>query len=110
MNRTDQLHEPVYSAYGHDPELSEVVSVFATDLADRVANLRGYLDRDDLVTLAQATRQLRATAGRYGFDQVVPCMQNLESSAQQRAVRQELERAFQEVVEICNRVRPGGPE
>ena len=109
MQNTSQTLEPVYSAYGYDPDLADSVVAFANDLSSRVENLRAYIGCDDIQNLRRATQQLRLSAAGHGFDQLVPCMQRLESLIRCAASGDELELAFQEVVETCDRVRPGGP-
>ena len=110
MNQAIASFEPVYSAYGHDPDLADLVAVFAKEIPDRVACFRPYLDGPDWEGLGRVTHQLKGAAGSYGFDQLTPILQRFESLVKQRASLDALEVAFHEVVAVCERVRPGGPE
>ena len=39
LNRTYREKEPIYSTFGNDPDLSELIALFVSDLQDRIAKI-----------------------------------------------------------------------
>jgi hypothetical protein len=106
MYQTLQAPEPIFSAYVHDPDLADLVAIFSEELPSRIAIMGTYMDGDEIGNLLFAAQQLRVSAVRYGFDQLAPCIQRLESLILDQSPRHDLETAFQDFVDTCDRVRP----
>lgn len=106
MNQSLASAQPLYSIFGIDPDLEELVEIFVEELPHRLASFRDLLARGEWDALGRAAHQLKGSVGSYGFDQLTPSLQRLESLAKERAPAA-IELALSEVVEICGRVRAG---
>ncbi len=100
----------VYSTLGLDPDLGELVDMFADEMPQRVATIQSCWDNGDLEGLGRAAHQLKGAAGSYGFEDLTPSLQRLDHRVRQSAAESEIEAAIAEVTELCSRVRAGAPD
>ena len=100
---------PIYSVFGDDPDLGEIVSMFVEEMPSRVDNLLKLLNRGDRELLGRCAHQLKGTAGSYGFDQITPSAARLERALVSNEPEDAIYSAVQELATLCRSVRAGGP-
>lgn len=97
----------IYSRYGTDPDLGELVVMYVDEMPQRIQTLEAYLAAEDLEGLHRFAHQLKGAAGSYGFDQVSEAASVLEGALQRRESPEIIDATFAELVGICRRVRAG---
>jgi HPt (histidine-containing phosphotransfer) domain-containing protein len=104
------LEQPaVFSALASDPDLRDLVELFARELPQRVEQIALAHDSGDWETLQRLAHQLKGAAGSYGFHQITPFAAGLEMAVKNGEPKQNIHRALAELIELCSRVRPGRP-
>ena len=101
--------EPMYSTFGLDPEMSDLVEMFVDEMPDRLANFCDCMDRNDMEAVCIAAHQLKGAAGSYGFGELTPSLHHLEMALKRNASADEIQLALDAVIALCERIRPGGP-
>ena len=100
---------PLYSSFGDDPELCEVVEMFVDELPDRIATLNEQLDASEWDALRRTAHQLKGAAGSYGFDAITAVAARLESALWECEPEARICEAVEALVAICRRARVGTP-
>jgi len=101
--------EPLYSSFGTDPELGEIVELFVEEMPDRIQMLIDQYDANDWHGLRRTAHQLKGAAGSYGFDEISPRAARLERFLGDDEPEEQIRSAVEELIAVCGRVRPGGP-
>lgn len=107
MTATTPLTSPIYSKLGSDPELSELVEMFVSEIPDRIAAILALHDAGDFAELARLAHQIKGAAGSYGFASVTPAAERLEVAAGKREPEDLIREALDELVALCGRLRAG---
>jgi len=107
---TTQEFTDIYSTYGGDPDLGELVEMFVDEMPDRVAALERAFGDGDLETLRRTAHQLKGAAGSYGFGQLTPWAAALEEAIRESQPEDAIEQALADLVALCGRVRAGEPQ
>lgn len=109
MTQISRETEPLYSSFGDDPELEEILEMFVEEMSDRVAALLDRLHASDWEGLRRAAHQLKGAAGSYGFAPISLCAARVENAVRQGAPEEQIRDAVDELVNICKRARSGTP-
>ncbi len=109
MSQASPLTEPIYSEFGDDPDLGELVEMFVDEIPDRIDQLLSSLEARDWGGLERTAHQLKGAAGSYGFDALTPWAARLENAAHESAAEEEIRRATEELVAVCRLLRSGTP-
>jgi len=101
--------KPLYSSFGSDPDLGELVELFVDELPDRIASIEAQLADADWAGVSQTAHQMKGAAGSYGFDALTPWAARLENLA--RAAREEdaIRSAASDLIAVCRLLRSGSP-
>jgi len=100
---------PLYSIYGDDPNLSELVRIFVGSLPQRVETLQSHAEEEDWESMARVAHQLNSLASTYGFAQLSALAAKLEFTCREQFPASEILRAFENFAELSERVRAGSP-
>ena len=100
----------LYSDFGVDSDLAELVEMFVEEMPDRIEALRKAFHGDEREPLRRLAHQLKGSADSYGFPQLTPRAARLESAAKDDATEREIEATLEELIGLCKRVRAGAPE
>jgi HPt (histidine-containing phosphotransfer) domain-containing protein len=100
---------PIYSDYGSEEDLAELIELFVEELPDRLASLRQAFDGEEWDALYTVAHQLKGALGGYGFLALVPYAAALEAAVRGLAQREDVAAALESFAELCNRVRAGSP-
>jgi HPt (histidine-containing phosphotransfer) domain-containing protein len=103
------LPAAIYSSFGNDPDLGDLVEEFVQEIPNRIAVLRSAFEDRDADTLRRTAHQLKGAAGSYGFDQLTPYSAALELSVIESRPEDEIQRALQALIDICGCMRAGVP-
>lgn len=98
---------PLYSSFGNDPDLGELVELFVEEMPDRIEQLRVRYINADWDGLQRFAHQLKGAAGSYGFDQLTPAAGRLEESIRFSQPEDQIRAALDSLIDLCERVRPG---
>ena len=109
MSSTFGNAELLYSTLAEDPDLGEVVDMFVDEMPDRISNLLAQLDAGNWAELRRAAHQLKGAAGSYGFDSISPSAANLEDALRGSKPEEEIQRATDSLVSLCQRATSGTP-
>ena len=110
MSQTANDTEFLYSSLGGDPDLGEIVTLFAEEMPNRVAKLLDQLEASDWEGLRRTAHQLKGAAGSYGFDAITPCAARLEGTVRQGGAEEQIHAGVEELIDLCCRVRGGTPQ
>ncbi len=102
--------EPVFSSFGSDPDLGELVEMFVDEMPDRIASLSEQLDMSDWDNVRRSAHQLKGAAGSYGLSSTTPCATQLEIAVDEGQPEEQIRDAVQELIGLCSRIRAGVPE
>lgn len=102
---TDQT--AIYSDFGGDPEMGELVEMFVAEMPDRINAIVESLGSGDLQSLQYATHQLKGAAGSYGFHQLTPYASEAESMVRSEQSEESVCKAVHELIDQCLRIRAG---
>lgn len=110
MSSTETTLPLIYSSFGEDPDLGELVEMFVDEMPDRIRTLKEQADEQDWGQLARTAHQLKGAAGSYGFDQLTSDAKQLELLAREGTDEQQIRDQLNTLVDLCNRTRAGSPE
>jgi len=96
-----------YSTMAADPDLAEIVELFVEEMPQRIRDLQNQFQNHDWDQLGRLAHQLKGAAGSYGFDQITPFAARLEKGVRNGLPHGEVQLAFEELLEACNRIRAG---
>jgi HPt (histidine-containing phosphotransfer) domain-containing protein len=100
---------PVYSVFGDDPEMAEMVELFVHDMPIRIQCLGELLASADWEELGRFAHQLKGAAGGYGFDEITRLAARLEDAIRHVETEDEIRDATTALIDVCRRVRAGRP-
>lgn len=107
MTEMSATQEPLYSTFGGDEDLGEIVEMFVDEMPERISTLLGQLNSSDWEALRRSAHQLKGAAGSYGFATISPCAATLESSIREELPEEQIHQAVEELVAMCRRTRAG---
>jgi HPt (histidine-containing phosphotransfer) domain-containing protein len=102
-----QSIQPVYSIYGSDPNLSELVAIFAHELPQRLETLRSHAEVADWESVSRVAHQLNELGSNYGFARLSTLAARLEHCCTADLSTGEILKALDRLGEHCECVRPG---
>ncbi|MEM9353931.1 MAG: Hpt domain-containing protein [Planctomycetota bacterium] len=97
----------VYSDFGDDPDLGELVEMFVDELPGRVSDLEEQASLQDWQAVCRGAHQLKGAGGSYGFASISSVGQVLESKCKSDAPEDEILQALADLAGLCGRVRSG---
>lgn len=105
MSDNDQLKslEPLESEFATDPEMSELVEYFVSEMDDRIGSLRSAWETEDRDALQRLSHQLKGAATGYGYPQITDAAAELEGGLKSDGAISDFARAFDELVTLCKR-------
>lgn len=99
----------IYSEFGGDAVMGELVQMFVDELPDRVEKITNALSSGDMESLQRIAHQMKGAVGSYGFDQLTEYAAALESSVGEPNGSEQIHKAVQEFIQVCDYVRSGEP-
>lgn len=102
-----QTLQPVYSIYGDDPNLADLVNIFVNELPQRLETLLSHAEVADWESIARVAHQLNELGSNYGFAKLSTLAARLELCCVEDRNSAEIFKALERFSEHCERVRPG---
>ncbi|MCC6426310.1 MAG: Hpt domain-containing protein [Phycisphaerales bacterium] len=103
---------PIISEFADDPDMQELVQIFASEMPGKIAGFEQALAGQRLDELRRLAHQLKGAAGGYGFGVVGDAAGRLESRLQSAADGsaavasiEQVRRDVEEVLALCRSVR-----
>jgi HPt (histidine-containing phosphotransfer) domain-containing protein len=109
MSSTFGNAELLYSTLADDPDLGEIVDMFVDEMPERISNLLTQLGSGNWEELRRTAHQLKGAAGSYGFDTITPLASNLEDALRSDKPEEEIQRATDSLVALCQQATSGTP-
>ena len=103
------LAEPIFSTYGDDPDMGELVEMFVEEMPDRIESLLEVAHNNDWEKLRSLAHQLKGAGGSYGFGQLTQPAALLESACRENDTEDNIRQTLTELVTICRRAQSGAP-
>ena len=98
--------QPLVSTLAQDPALAPLIDEFVGTLRAKVNDLALALDAQDVYTLADLARGLRANAGSYGFKPISDAAADVHTAAFLDGAQTHLRDAVNRLMDLCLRARP----
>ena len=102
---TDSTPEFLYSDFGDDPDLSELVALFVDEMPERISQLKASLEDKDWTALGSQAHQIKGAAGSYGFDAITPFAADLEKCCRLETVEDQILAACEQLMQLLGRVK-----
>jgi HPt (histidine-containing phosphotransfer) domain-containing protein len=96
---------PVYSSFGTDPDMLELVQEFVGALPERVAAIESAVQTEDLEALRRLAHQLKGASGGYGFEMIGQAAASLEATAKISSSVKDVCAQVQELTSLCQRAK-----
>jgi HPt (histidine-containing phosphotransfer) domain-containing protein len=110
MSRSLTAEHPIYSTFGDDPELAEIIEIFVDEFPARIETMQSSFDRAAWDDLKRVAHQLKGAAGSYGFPAITDASGRLEKILRQSGPQAAVRDALEDLIRLCNRARPGRPD
>lgn len=102
--------EFLFSIYGDDPDLADLVAMFVEEMPGRIERLENGIAALDRPLLGTAAHQLKGAGGSYGFHQLTPFAARVEDAVKMQLPEAQLLAATAELLAICRKLRAGVAE
>src|SRR5262245_20796355 len=96
---------PCYSALSGDPEMTELLAQFVSELPLRLAEIRQAAQGHNLPEVRRLAHQLRGAGGSYGFPLLTTAAARVEDIAREQTSIKELRGALDQLTAIVERLR-----
>ena len=99
--------QPIYSTFGDDADMAELVEMFVEEMPARITSLEEAFAGRDRETLHRLAHQMKGAGGSYGFAQLTPYAKAVESAARDGETEDRLQVALDDLIAACKLVRAG---
>ena len=99
--------ETIYSSLAGDPCMGELVEMYIEETPARIAALEQAFAGGDRDALRISAHQMRGAAGSYGFEPLTISAGVLETAIRAGESPETVQRAFDELIAACRRIRAG---
>ena len=93
---------PIFSEFGDDPDMAEIVVPFVAALQDYAMRTHSMLEENDREGIRRLAHQIKGAAGGYGFPSITTAAARLEEACREGA---SLEQRVSDLSELCRRAR-----
>ncbi|HYE61017.1 MAG TPA: Hpt domain-containing protein [Phycisphaerales bacterium] len=99
--------KPIQSQLAHDPEMSELLDLFLSELPKRVDSVTSAWRQRELNTLRRIAHQMKGSCAGYGFPTLGQAAADVERTVDQNAPLETIATEVNELVELCQRALQG---
>ncbi len=100
---------PIYSSFGDDPDMLELIEEFVANLSDRVQSLEAAASADELSEITRMAHQLKGASGGYGFDIIGQAAAALEQTSEAVDSAAQVQQEVSELISLCQRATAEKP-
>ena len=104
MEKSRLLLHAIHSKLADDPDYSELVSEFVSNIPERVLSIRKSVEQSDSKLLCTLIHQLKGACGSYGFHEITPLASSLEGQLRSGASMLSLIDALEVLIDTCLRM------
>lgn len=110
MPDQSRTSKPILSEFADDPDMRELVEMFAQEMPARIADFQAAFDAGKFDDLRRLAHQLKGAAGGYGFGVVGDAAGRLEEHLASSAAGSveflgRVRREVQDLLDLCRSVR-----
>ena len=85
----------------------ERIAQYIKDMPSKIEAMKTQCNSQDYSVLQISARQLKESAGAYGFEQIIPYAEKLEKIAKAGQPTEQVRKVLDELVGICQRIQSG---
>jgi len=105
-----EAHRPLVSTYIDDPDMTELLDLFASEMPGRIDAIRAAISRGDAPEIQRLTHQLRGAGAGYGFETISHTAAAIEDRLRELEKARALEdesilNGLEELIHLCGRVK-----
>ncbi|MDR2346273.1 MAG: Hpt domain-containing protein [Planctomycetaceae bacterium] len=93
--------KPIYSSIASDPDLHELITMFVTEMPDRISQLNKLLESDDKKGLMYFAHQLKGSSGSYGFAELSTAAEEIVKAIKNNSSKNQIITLTQYLIELC---------
>ena len=97
----------IYSEFGGDPDMADLVELYVDEMPSRVSDLKQLASQKSWDEIGRLAHQIKGSAGGYGFGQVTETALRLEQAVRIDGQEETILAALSELVEMCGNIRSG---
>lgn len=112
MSDPFQSRKPVFSEFANDPDMCELVELFANEMPEKINRFEAAIAGEKLEELRRLAHQLKGSAGGYGFGIVGEAAGRLEErlvsspgASGSAAFLDQVKRDLDDLLDLCRSVR-----
>lgn len=100
--------EPLYSEFAEDPEMAELLELYAVGLEESITKLKDALEAGNIDDARRLAHQLKGSGGGYGFAAITAAAADLEAVLRTPVpVLADTQPQFQALALVCRRAQLG---
>jgi HPt (histidine-containing phosphotransfer) domain-containing protein len=98
--------EPILSEFAADPGMQDLLTLFVSELPERLTAIRDAWDQSDLESIRRIAHQLKGASGGYGFGAIGTAAARLEASlAAQETDLTLAQNELTALIDLCQRAK-----
>ena len=101
---SDPQGSPIYSIYGDDEDLAELVELFVEELPPYADTIREAYENGEVDKLQVYSHRLKGSGGSYGFQELTDVAAVVEDVIRNQGSADELKTAIDALLDTCARV------
>lgn len=104
MHDPEHTGAPIRSDFADDPEMSELIEYFVSELPERAAAVNECLRAQRWEDLRRLAHQLKGASGGYGFAPLGDAAAALEADLDTQAALDAIQRDVDRLLSLCGRI------
>ena len=109
MSHAPVAESAIYSTFGNDPDLANIIEIFVDELPERASKIEACFQREDWDGVRQVAHQLKGAAGSYGFQSITDMAARIESAIRNNESQTNIRNSLEELGNLCRRARVRPP-
>jgi HPt (histidine-containing phosphotransfer) domain-containing protein len=108
---TTVTNDPIRSEFANDPDMAEIVSMFVSEMPEKIANLNKTFQAMQFDELRRLAHQIKGSSGGYGFSELGKAAGRLEHLLVTHGEGggdgdpvANIRREFEQLINLCKRV------
>jgi len=104
MSPSDERKGVVRSEFAQDPEMTDLIGYFVSELPHRVEAIGGCLRDERLDDLRTIAHQLKGASAGYGVSTIGDAARRLEEDLKSNAALETIRSDVEDLISLCQRV------
>ena len=107
MTSTTEATDFIYSEFGGDPDMADLVELYVDEMPEKVTTIQELAAAKDWDSIRRIAHQLKGSAGGYGFQPITEGAFRVEHAVKEDGSEEDILEALDELLDMCNRLRCG---